>query len=259
MNNHFILRWLRLCTCSCMLSLAGGAALAQVQINPVLVELGARQRAVTLTVSLSANASAPMRLQTELLRWEQDAQGLAMTEPSDDLLVTPPLVDLEPGATQVFRIALRGARQSPGELAYRLVLEDIAEVTASVDLAPGMAIKIKMRYDLPVLLAPDGKVVDALQWKPCAPEAAQAATPAKSIAACVRLLNAGNRRVKLQTLTFEGDGWQQALAFKDGENLLAGAQREWRLPLLAGHDGKLTGVQAQTVRGETLQAENGAF
>jgi fimbrial chaperone protein len=239
-----------------MLSLTGGAALAQVQINPVLVELGARQRAVTLTVSLSANASAPMRLQAELLRWEQDSQGLAVTEPSDDLLVTPPLVDIAPGATQVFRIALRGARQSPGELAYRLVLEDIAEATEKVDLAPGLSIKVKMRYDLPVMVAPSGKVVNALQWKPCAPEAAQAATP---VPACVRLLNAGNRRVKLQTLTFEGDGWQQALAFKEGENLLAGAQREWRLPLLPGHDGKLTGIQVQTVRGGTLRAENGTF
>jgi fimbrial chaperone protein len=253
-----LIRCVLSCVCSCAALLASGAASAQVQINPVLVELGARQRAVTLTVSLGSGARAPMRLQTELLRWQQDAQGLAVTEPSDDLLVTPPLADIAPGTSQVFRIALRGARQSPGELAYRLVLEDIAEATETVDLAPGMAIKIRMRYDVPVLVAPDGKAVDALQWKPCALDAAPALS-AKTGASCVRLLNAGNRRIKLQTLTFEGEGWQQSLAFKSGENLLAGAQREWRLPVLPSHDGKLTGVQAQTARGVTLRAETGEF
>lgn len=253
------MRWLELCTLSCVLSFAHHAALAQVQINPVLVELGARQRTVTLTVSLSANASAPMRLQAELLHWGQGLQGQAVTEPSDDLLVTPPLIDVAPGATQVIRVALRGARQSSKELAYRLVLEDIADATEEIGLAPGMAIKVQMRYDVPVLVAPDGKAVNALQWKPCATDATQSLKLVTPGPYCVRLFNAGNRRVKLQELTFEGDGWQQALAFKEGENLLAGAQREWRLPIFPGHGGNLTGIQAQTAHGETLRAETGEF
>lgn len=90
--------------------LASGTALAQVLISPVVVELGARQRAIAVTVSLSDQARAPMRLQAELLRWTQDVQGQAVTEPGDDLLVTPPIADLRPGGKQVFRIALRGPR-----------------------------------------------------------------------------------------------------------------------------------------------------
>ncbi|MFZ3141440.1 molecular chaperone [Polaromonas sp.] len=238
-------------------------------INPVLVELGTRQRVVAVTVSLSDTARAPMRLQANLLRWEQDVQGKAVTEPSDDLLVTPPIADLRPGDKQVFRVTLRGVRPAPEELAYRLILEDVAELTAAADSAPGMNIKFRMRYDLPVLVAPIGPLVNTLRWKPCPPEAALASanvasapakpTTARSPEACVRLLNAGNRRVKVQTLTLTGDNWQQALPLKDGVNVLAGAEREWRVPLQAGQTGALRGAQVNTARGETLQAEAGGF
>lgn len=239
--------------------LASGTALAQVLISPVVVELGARQRAVAVTVSLSDQARAPMRLQAELLRWTQDVQGQAVTELSDELLVTPPIADLRPGGQQVFRIALRGPRPAPEELAYRLILEDVAEPTAAADSAPGMLIKFRMRYDLPVLVAPAGPVANALRWKPCAPEAAPTSSARPSAEACVRLLNAGNRRVKVQTLTLAGDGWQQALSLKDGVNVLAGSEREWRVPLQAGQTGALRGVQVLSARGETLQAETGGF
>lgn len=250
--------------------LASGLASAQVLVNPVVVELGARQRSIAVTVTLSDKASAPMRLQTELLRWSQDVQGAAVTESSDDLLVSPPIADLQPGDKQVFRIALRGARPAPEELTYRLILEDVAEPAAAADSTPGMVIKFRMRYDLPVLVAPTGPVVNALRWKPCPPhETATASATAVPVSmkpatphmteACVRLLNNGNRRVKVQTLTLTGDNWQQALALKDGVNVLAGAEREWRVPLQAGQTGALRGVQVNTARGETLQAEAGGF
>jgi fimbrial chaperone protein len=177
---------------------------------------------------------------------------------------------LQPGGKQVFRVALRGARPAPEELAYRLILEDVAEAHAGTIVAPGGTINFRMRYDLPVLLAPVGNVVNSLRWKPCPSEATQASASATSSAkpqatrsseACVRLLNSGNRRVKVQTLTLtlDGNGWQQALSLKDGENVLAGAEREWHVPLANGQAGALRGVQVQTARGETLTAESGGF
>ena len=235
------------------IALLASNASAQVLINPVVVELGARQRAVAVTAMLSDKAGAPMRLQTELLRWHQDVQGGAVTEPSDDLLVSPPIADLQPGEKQVFRIALRGARPAPEELTYRLILEDVAEPTADAATGtPGMVIKFRMHYDLPVVVAPTGPVVNALRWKPCA------AAPVTA-EACIRLLNTGNRRVKVQMLKLTGDNWQQALALKDGVNVLAGAEREWRVPLQASQTSALRGVQVDTARGETLQAEAGGF
>lgn len=248
------LRWLTAAGLVAAILLASSLVSAQVLISPVVLELGARQRAIAVTVSLSDKASAPMRLQAELLRWRQDVDGAPITVPSDDLLVSPPIADVQPGGKQVFRVALRGPRPAPEELTYRLILENIAEPTVAADSTPGMNIKFRMRYDLPVLVAPVGPVVNALRWKPCGTDAAS--MPAK---ACVRLLNAGNRRVKVQTLTLLGDHWQQALSLKDGDNVLAGDEREWHVPLQAGQTGPLQGIEVITARGETLQADAGGF
>lgn len=239
---------------------------AQLVIGPVVVEFGEKQRVAAVAVTLDDSAKLPMRLQAEVLRWSQDLAGQAVTEETDELLVTPPMAELRPGQRQVFRLALRGKRPAPEELAYRLILEDISESTTSAEVSPGMVINFRMRHDLPVVVAPAGPVVNLLRWKPCPPEAfaTTASAPAKPTAtrtaeACVRLLNAGNRRVKVQTLTLDGDGWQQALTLKEGENVLVGSEREWRVPLAKGQAGALRSVEVQTARGETLQAESGGF
>lgn len=253
--------------CFSALFMASGAAVAQAVINPVVIELGAGQRIGAVTVTLSETATAPMRLQAELMRWEQDVQGADLTEPNDDLLVTPVIAELRPGEKQVFRVALRGVRPAPEELAYRLILEDIAEPTNATNIAPGIAINFRMRYDLPVLVAPVGPIVNALRWKPCQSQADELAGPAsqaksattRTTEVCLRVLNAGNRRVKVQTLMLAGNGWQQTVVLKDGVNVLAGAEREWRIPLQSGQIDTLRGVQVQTARGETLQAEAGEY
>lgn len=229
------------------LFLACGSLAAQVLINPVFVEFGERQRIASVTVTLSEKATAPMRLQAEMLRWDQDIHGAALTQPSGDMLVTPAIADLKPGDKQVFRLALRGPRPAPGELAYRLILEDIAAAPANAAAAGAVAIQFRMRYDLPVLIAPAVPVQTALRWKSCAPAAAGEA--------CVALRNAGNRRVKVRTLMLAGADWHQEVALNDGVNVLAGATRAWRVPPAAGHAGAVRGVQVRTARDETLQAE----
>lgn len=237
------------------------SAYAQVLIEPVFVEMGPRHKVAAVAVTLSKAAPQPVRLQVDLLRWTQNLQGQSVTRPTNELLVTPPIADLQPGDKQVFRVALRGARPRPGELAYRLILEDVAKSLPDASAEGALQVKFRMRYDLPVLVAPVGKVTNALQWTACPPAAdtATAVAVKHNLEACVRMRNAGNRRVKVQTLTLTGDGWRQALMLKDGEILLAGSEREWRVPMAANQTAALHGVQVLTTRGETLQAEAGAF
>lgn len=241
-------------------ALMAAPVLSQVLVNPVVIEVSARQRAATVRISLSDTAKAPMRLQAELMRWEQGLQGDDIVSPGNDLLITPPIADIQPGETQLFRVALRGTRATPDEIAYRLILEDIAEpAPAAAGNTPegSAAITFRMRYDLPVMIAPAGKIINALRWKPCPVNSAAARAPMSQ--ACIRLSNAGNRRVKVQTLTLTGEGWQQALSLKEGVNVLSGAEREWTVPLQVGQTGALRGVQVQTVRGELLHADAGGF
>lgn len=62
-----------------------------------------------------------------------------------------------------------------------------------------------MRYNLPVLIAPSVPVQTALRWKSCA-------TRVAANEACVSLRNAGNRRVKVRTLSLAGADWRPGAA-----------------------------------------------
>jgi fimbrial chaperone protein len=222
-------------------ALSAAPVLGQVLIEPVVVELGARQRAASVTITLNPKATAPLMLQSQVLQWEQAADGSSRTQPSADLVVAPPIVELKPGESQLLRIAQRGPRRGPGEQAYRLVLEDVAAGSPAA-AAPGVS--FRMRYDLPVLLAPAEPVRQALRWQSC---------PSRAEELCVRLGNEGNRRVSLRSLSFSGSNWN--VPVESPGTVLASTQREWHLPLPPGASGAALHVAGVTSRGEAVQAE----
>ncbi|MBC5767659.1 fimbrial biogenesis chaperone [Ramlibacter albus] len=241
-------------------------AQGQVLIQPVVVQFAAKQKVVAVSLAMSERAAAPMQLQAQVLRWTQDSEGGAVTQPADDVLVSPAITQLHPGQRQVFRLALRNPQPAGVEKAYRLVLEDVAQVPADASGSPQAGLHIRMRYDLPVLVPPQGPPLQALQWAQCptlGPQGARVASGPAADAyalACVRLLNAGNRRVRLHAVRVTGEGWQEDLPLKqDAPAILAGAQREFRFQLPPSSGGAIRGVQAQTTRGEVLRAEPATF
>lgn len=251
------------------LCLLGSVATAQVLIQPVVVELSGRQRVASVSISLSSKATAPLRLQADAMSWAQDIDGQPLTDYTDDLLVTPPIVEIRPGERQVLRVALRGGRPSGDEMAYRLRLEDISSERALTEVGPGVQIRFRTNYDLPVLIAPTGATVSQLRWKACPVDAVKgAALPGRMStndsatgvpAACVRVLNDGNRRVKVQRVTVIGSDWRETLQLSEAATVLVGAEREWRIPLSKGMTGAPTGVVVDTVQGAALTAADGGF
>ena len=246
-----------------LLVLALGAlspcAVAQFLVDPVVIEMQSRQRVAMVSVTVSPKLKAPVTLQTEVLAWKQDLGGKQVLEETGELLVSPAIASVKPGQRQVFRIGLRGQRSSPDEGAYRLIIEDVSEPESGSLGKEGLGVTLRIRNDLPVMIAPVGKVTTAVRWNPCPAGAAAPAGATRVPDTCVRLLNAGNRRIRVQTLTLTGDGWQQPLVPKDGGVVLAGTEREWRVPLAKNQTGAVRSVQVQTARGETLQAEAGGF
>lgn len=248
------------------LAIAGvlsGGATAQVLIQPVVVELSQQRRVASVTLSLSSKARAPVRLQADVLSWRQDLLGRPVSEYTDDLLVTPPLVVIQPGERQVFRVALRKISPSTDELSYRLLLEDISD-QVDQDQAPGVNVRFRMNYDLPVLVAPIGKVVERVRWKLCdapdhpvAPQSSSLNTPPGPT--CLRVLNDGSRRLKIRNLTLVSSDGTEVIALKEAETLLAGTVREWRIPSPPSRTRMLQGVLLESDRGHTLKAEDGGF
>ena len=245
------------------LALCGGlrAQANGLTLSPVVIELDSPRQVVAVTVTNNADHAATF--QTETVLWRQ-VNGVDFYEPTDALLVVPPIVQVPPHTSQVFRVTLRVPTPSAVERSYRLILEDIS---TQLSAAGATSVAFKFAHNLPVLVAPSGKPINAVRWQPCGPALALVApaigtVPKPSDRAagfCVRLLNAGNHRMKVQGLTLTGDGWEHKQPLKDAVNVLAGVEYEWHVPLPAGQTGAVQGVWVDTARGGALQADIGGF
>jgi fimbrial chaperone protein len=225
------------------------AAIAGIAISPVVIEIASPRQAIA--VKITNNSDTPITLQSDVFTWRQ-IDGVDRDELTNDMLVVPPIVEVAAQASQVFRIMLRAPTPLPIERTYHLLLEDISEAQVTDGTSQ---LTFTINHRLPILIAPAGKIITAARWKPCT---AASKAPAAG-QACVRVRNAGNRRIKVQALTLAGAGWQQKLTLAAGVNVLAGAEREWQVPLLKDQHGDVHAVQVHTAHDNTLEAENGGF
>jgi fimbrial chaperone protein len=201
-------------------------------IEPVLVELSQARRIASVTISNSSNRS--QTFQTELLSWQQ-LDGNNHYEKTDRLQVVPPIAEIPPGASQIFRVALRGKLLAVNEETYRLIFEDITESTEKQ--TSESVVNLRFRYDLPVFVAGSGKAGPKPRLGACA-------SPAPS--GCVRLDNEGDRFVQVNRLTVEGGTWHKEMVL--GNRVLAGAWKQWTFDWPANYAGSLT-VNAETSAG----------
>ena len=245
-------------------------------ISPVIIEIATASKPVAVRVTNDSDREATFQLDTSA--WQQ-LNGKDVYAASEDLILAPSILVIPPRKSQTFRVLLRDGRPSPVERTYRVIVEDITEASKQTDPISTTTVSFKFTHNLPVLVAPSGKIVNAMRWQACAtgatgrnrlssaPDPSMKATnTANNLPAvlpdaetCVRLLNSGNRRIKVLSLTLAGDGWQQSLALKAGENVLVGAEREWRIPLLPGQLNAVRGVLVETAESGTLAAEAGGF
>lgn len=215
------------------LLLAGAMLAGSVQaitISPVLIELSPARRIASVTISNPSDQA--MNFQAETLAWSQ-RDGTNHYEPTDDLLVAPPIAEIPPQSSQIFRITLRKPLSGTVEQTYRLVLEDVSEALTP---EPGV-VAIRFKHNLPVYVIPASETKVALRWSLCA------ATAGKG---CVRLDNDGNRRLRVSELMVAGKDWQQKIP---GGAVLAGAWKQWIFDLPSGR-GQPTSVTAKTEQGE---------
>lgn len=140
-----MLRWI-LCVLALGVATAEAAA-ASFIVNPVRVNLSADQRIVALTVR--NNGSAPVRVQAQPMAWLVQGE-LDQYQATDQLLVSPPLFALEPGATQIVRVGLRNPRADNLEQSYRLYL---TEVPGPVG-ADFQGLAMTLRLGIPIFVQP---------------------------------------------------------------------------------------------------------
>lgn len=129
-----------------LLALVLGSSAAQAfQVRPVRVDLGSRQPAAQLVVS---NPTAQtMLIQADAFEWLQ-ARDKESLNPTEHLIVNPPIFELAPGAQQVVRVGLRRAVEAAVELPYRIWLTQVATPGEANDTG----VQMLLRVSLPVFV-----------------------------------------------------------------------------------------------------------
>lgn len=127
-------------------------------VSPIRFEFAPAQRSVTLTVR--NDGDQPTLVHTSLLSWSQ-ADDDDRLEATTDLLASPPIFSIAPGASQLVRIALRRAPDNDLERSYRIILSEVPGQPQANFNGARFALKIS----LPVFVeAAAGKASPQIQW-----------------------------------------------------------------------------------------------
>jgi fimbrial chaperone protein len=194
----------------------GGAYAASLQISPVGIRLAAGQRASAIT--LQNMGAAPIYGQVRVYLWEQ-RDGEDVLTPTRELLASPPIVQIASQSSQAIRLVLASAAARTGEQAYRVLIDELA---AEGDTA-GKGVDIRLRYSVPVFLAPpiDGGR-ESLDWRVFRRDGQW----------MLRVRNNGQLHAQIGALSLSNPAGAR---FDIGKGLfgyvLAGCEREWRLPV----------------------------
>lgn len=132
-------------------------ATASLAVTPLRVELPTGATAETVQVRNSTDA--PMAVQMRVFAWTQVA-GEDEYAPSGDLMVSPSIVSIPAGQTQLVRV-LRKAPVSQGEKRFRLVIDQLPDPAKAKS---GVA-QTRIRFAIPVFVDRDKADAAKFAWR----------------------------------------------------------------------------------------------
>lgn len=133
------------------------ASAGSFSISPIRLELGEASPNGALTVRNGGDE--PVVIQLQPMAWSQN-DGEDQLDPTREVLATPAVFTLDPGGSQLVRVALRRPVDPNRELSYRLVLQEVP--AAAQPDATGA--RIALRMSLPVFVEPAQVAEPDLVW-----------------------------------------------------------------------------------------------
>ena len=189
-------------------------------VTPIRIELSSAQRSVALTVR--NDGDQPTVVQAQLVAWSQ-ADNDDRLEPTTDILASPPIFTVAPGASQILRIALRLAPDAARERAYRVLVTEVPGKPQPESAGAQFALKIS----LPIFVDASGaKTSPRLEWS--------GARTAKGELA-LTAVNTGAKHIRVQTIEVTGAGSDPDARFAGLWYILPGQRRTVTIKPSDGH------------------------
>jgi fimbrial chaperone protein len=180
-------------------------------VSPIRIELSAQQASDALKVQ--NNGSEPVVVQLQTVEWSQE-NGLDVYQPSNDLVATPPIFTMQPGASQIIRVGLMRAVDDKKELSYRLFLQEVP----SRPKADFKGLQVLLRVGLPVFVSPKAKASPVLYWR---------AERADGDQVRVHLKNEGNAHIQVSDFKLSSPHKPEATVQQVSAYVLPGQSRNW--------------------------------
>lgn len=94
-----------------------------------------------------------LRLQVRAYAWTNDHHGQPILVPTDDLVVFPTLLDINPMEHRSIRIGFSGAAAEK-ELTYRIALDEMPSVESQLSKTRAPGLQVRTRVTIPVFFTP---------------------------------------------------------------------------------------------------------
>jgi fimbrial chaperone protein len=120
-------------------------------ISPIRIFMGPRDRATAITIT--NDGDEPLVMQAELYSWKQKDNGeddLVLTE---DMILSPPIINIAPKSRQVVRLAMLRPRPPGEQLTYRMIVREVPEAKPA---SPTLQLQIALAFSMPVFITPKG-------------------------------------------------------------------------------------------------------
>lgn len=139
--------------CAAFAFIASGSHAGSFSVVPVRIYMSPSDRAVAVTITNEGDSE--IALQADLYTWSQKPDGSDDLVLTEDLLVSPPILRLAPGARQVVRLARLAPADPARQLTYRMIVREVPEITmprASKDILVQLPVSLAM--SMPVFITP---------------------------------------------------------------------------------------------------------
>lgn len=179
-------------------------------VTPVRIYMTPRDRAVAVTITNEGDTEVV--LQADLNAWSQKPDGTDEQVPTEDLILSPPIIKLAPNARQVVRLALLKPADASRQLIYRMVMREVPEAVANRDKT--IQVPIALALSMPVFITPP----------PAKRDVTCQAAPGTGTAVNVTCTNTGTAYAQVREVLVKR-GTQTLARFEGGTYILPGARQ----------------------------------
>jgi len=132
-------------------SFASSTIAGPFSVTPVRIYMDTNDKAVAVTINNEGDDELVM--QAELYTWTQKPDGEDVLEPTEDLLLSPPIIKLAGKSKQVVRLARLQPVGMDQQQTYRMIVREIPEAKPNKG---NLQLQIAIAFSMPVFITPPG-------------------------------------------------------------------------------------------------------